>query len=150
MSGRLVLLAVVLLGLSAAPGIAARSQPVRVTPSPTHPQDTIRFSWIARYGTDNTLDGYRLRFTGPGGYHCNVKTTYTGGFTWDPQDNARYRTHRVGVSMRSRREDSPPPQANLSWCPGKYTGRLVFRDYPFGKSAPIVYRFVGSFTFRVS
>jgi hypothetical protein len=145
---RITIVLLVLLALGVAPVFAARSRPIRVSPRAPHLGDTITFSWLASYGTDNTADGYLVRFTGPGNYHCNTKTKYSAGFTWSPQDNSRYRNHRVKVAVSSRREAQPPPQANLSWCPGLYNGRVVFRDVPFGKTAPIIYRFVGSFRFR--
>lgn len=144
----LVALVALSVATMAVPALGARSQPVRISPTPVHLRDTVVFSWRATYGTDNAQDGYRLRFTGPGGDQCRSRTTYTAGLTWPPQDNARYRNHRVQVSVGSRRQPNPPPAVGLSWCPGTYKGRLVFRDYPFGKTAPVVYRFVGTFQFR--
>ena len=132
---RLVVLACAgLLALAALPAFGARSHPVRITPNPAHLRDAITFSWRTRYRSDNSLDGYRVIFSGPGGPHCTHRTSFGG-----------YVGMQTAVTFSSRRDRNPPPQVQLSWCPGSYTGKVDFRDYPFGKTAPIIYRLVGKF-----
>jgi hypothetical protein len=122
-------------------GHAARAARVSSSPAvivrPAKPRIDSRIvvAWRVPEPMDNNGDGYRIRFTGPGGDDCSSTKKYGGGVTWNVRYNHRYERGRAKVAFGPNRATEPPPPGlptDSTWCRGHYSGAVDFVDYPAG------------------
>jgi hypothetical protein len=115
-----------------------RTPAVVVRPSSPDPTDRVVVAWRVPEPMDNNGDAYFIKFRGPGGTDCSSTETYGGGgISWNVRYNHRYEHRRARVMFGPTRSGDPapnvpPPAPATAWCTGRYSGSVVFHDYPRG------------------
>ena len=120
---------------------ADESGPVVVDPAVGDPRTTFK----ARVRNEQNVgpgDNYQFIFKGPGAADCKGTLSWSLGYLPDEPGAAWVRARFYPTRKRSGRPAKP-----TTWCPGKFRGRVEFRD--FDENENITRTTVGQIRFKV-
>jgi hypothetical protein len=130
-----------LLAASAAPGFAADAA-ISVDPQVGDPDTVFHVEVPATFPIRQTRDRYWFILHGPGGRRCETTVTDRVGIT-PPRRAKTVAVDLPGVRIVNSRRVVPGP-----WCPGRFKGRVEFRDWR-PRTRKYVIRRIGEFVVQV-
>ena len=121
---------------------ASAATTITVDPALATPDSAIHVELPAIYKVRQIRDRYWFIVHGPGGESCETGVTDRVGVT-PPRSAKIVSADLPGVRIVSKREIVPGP-----WCPGKFSGRVEYRDYQPSRHRTVVHR-IGAFAFEI-